>query len=63
LVLNKTVWDFGSWLREHGVPLLAVSDRPEEGTHAGSGASLLDRNLTVYGSAIDQTLRGLPVAE
>ena len=58
LVLNKTVCDFASWLREHSVPLLAVSDRPEEATHPGNGPSLLDRKLTIYGFAIERELRG-----
>jgi Domain of unknown function (DUF4062) len=52
LVLSKPAWDFASWLGGHGAALLALSDRPDESTVSPSGESLLDAEMTIYGSDI-----------
>jgi hypothetical protein len=52
LVLNKPAWDFAMWLKERGVPLLGLSDRPDESTVSATGQSLLDVAMTIYGKEI-----------
>ncbi|MDQ6947094.1 MAG: DUF4062 domain-containing protein, partial [Actinomycetota bacterium] len=48
IVLSKPTWDFACWLKDHGVNLLALSDRPDEATALGE-QSLLDAEMTLYG--------------
>jgi hypothetical protein len=52
LVLNKPAWDVATWLKQQGVHLLALSDRPDESTVSASGDSLLDVVMTIYGKDI-----------
>jgi len=59
LVLNKPAWDFAIWLHGRRVHLLALSDRPDEATLSGSGESLLDSTMTLYGKDISGLLPGV----
>ena len=55
LVINKTIWDVATWLRDKNAKLFALSDRPDEATYRGA-ESLLDSPMTVYGRSIDNEL-------
>ena len=56
LVLNKPAWDLASWLKQRGVQLLGLSDRPDEATFVPNGESLLDAKMMIYGKPIAQNL-------
>ncbi|MBF0182160.1 MAG: hypothetical protein HQM03_19255 [Magnetococcales bacterium] len=57
LMLNKAAWDYAMMLKRRRVPLLALSDRPDESTYQGS-ASLLDTPMMIYGDDISALLEG-----
>lgn len=51
IVINKSAWDLARWLRDRGVKLLGLSDRPDEATALGE-LSLLNAEMRVYGRPI-----------
>lgn len=61
MVINKPAWDLATWFAQNGVPLLAISDRPDEST-LGSGdnrlteRSLLNARMRVWGRSISDLL-------
>ncbi|MGH3914633.1 MAG: hypothetical protein ACRDTC_14690 [Pseudonocardiaceae bacterium] len=61
IVINKPAWDVASWLKQHGVRLLAISDRPDESTLGSLGdpvaeRSLLNTKMRVHGRPIADLL-------
>jgi hypothetical protein len=56
LVLNKPAWDLASWMKQRGVEMLGLSDRPDEATFVPNGDSLLNAKMMIYGKPIAQIL-------
>jgi hypothetical protein len=53
LTLNKAVLDYASYLKNRGLSLLAVSDRPDEATY-NEEKSLLNVQMLVYGNDLSE---------
>ncbi|MBF0185233.1 MAG: hypothetical protein HQM06_12720 [Magnetococcales bacterium] len=52
LTINRTTWDFAQFLLNNNIPLMALSDRPDEATYIDYNKSLLNVDMLIHGYPI-----------